>query len=119
MSRKAGRTRSQKSDDRLTCPDRVVVKQCETECICFESIEVPVGKETAAAILGVSTDTLDRWTAKQGIPHIKYDVEGNRGNKGRVLYLPSEVLAFRERFHFAERPVSERVDDLLDDLTGR
>jgi hypothetical protein len=60
--------------------------------------ERPITKKEAAALLGVSTDTLDVWTARYGIRHVKYDMPGNRGNKGRVVYLREDILAFRDRF---------------------
>jgi hypothetical protein len=33
-----------------------------------------------------------------GLRHIKYEMPGNVGGKGRVAYLPSDILAFREQF---------------------
>ena len=63
-----------------------------------EDMERPLTKKQAAKLLGVSTDTLDVWTRDFGLRHIKYQMPGNPGGKGRVAYLPSDVLAFRRRF---------------------
>ena len=60
--------------------------------------EKPMTKKQAADMLGVSTDTLDAWTVQYGIRRVKYAMPANRGNKGRVAYLPSDILAFRDRF---------------------
>jgi hypothetical protein len=76
-------------------------------------IECPVDKETAANILGISVDTLDQWTARYGIPHIKYGMDGNRGNKGIVRYLPSDLLAFRARYRVEGRDVQDEVEEMV------
>jgi hypothetical protein len=77
------------------------------------TIECPVDKETAADILGIAADTLDQWTAKYGIPHIKYDMDGNRGNRGKVLYLASDLLEFRARYRVEGRDVQSEVEEML------
>jgi len=76
-------------------------------------IECPIGKREAAEILGISTDTLDQWTVRYGIPHIKYDMDGNRGNRGKVLYLPSDLLEFRERFRVEGRDIKDEVGGMI------
>jgi len=76
-------------------------------------IECPIGKREAAEILGISTDTLDQWTATYGIPHIKYDMHRNRGNRGKVLYLPSDLLEFRDKFRVDGRNIEEEVEEML------
>lgn len=76
-------------------------------------IECPIGKQKAAKILGVSTDTLDQWTAKYGIPHYKYSMDGNSGNRGKVVYLASDLVEFREGFRVGERDISADVDKML------
>lgn len=81
----------------------------------MDSIELPVDKRTAAAILGISTDTLDEWTARGLIRHIKYNVPGNPGNRGKVLYLPSDLLAFRERYREVGRDVEAEVEQMIDE----
>ena len=98
-------------------PDQQHADRLEVEC--------PIGKQKAAKILGVSTDTLDQWTAKYGIPHYKYAMEGNSGNRGKVVYLASELVAFRERFrvessdsnrdpdHMEERDIGKAVDEMI------
>jgi hypothetical protein len=63
-----------------------------------EEPEKPLSKKEAAELLGISTDTLDIWTRNLGLRHIKYEMPGNVGGKGRVAYLPSDILAFREQF---------------------
>jgi len=73
-------------------------------------IECPLTKTEAAEILGISTDTLDQWTAKYSIPHIKYDMDGNRG---KVLYLPSDLLEFRERFRVEGRDIEGEVGEMI------
>lgn len=77
------------------------------------SIECPVGKRVAAAILGISEDTLDQWTAKYAIPHLKYDMNANRGNRGKVLLLPSDLLAFREQFMVGGRDIEQDVQQMV------
>ena len=93
-------------------PEEATAVQCSarTERV---SIECPVDKKTAAQILGVSADTLDQWTAKYGIPHIKYDMDGNLGNKGKVVYLPSDLLEFRGRYRVEGRDVQDEVEEML------
>jgi hypothetical protein len=76
-------------------------------------VEHPVGKREAAAILGISIATLDTWTARCGIPHLKYDVPGNPGNRGRVVYLPSELLQWRAQFKVGQRDIAAEVEELL------
>jgi hypothetical protein len=76
-------------------------------------IECPIGKADAARILGVSQDTLDQWTAEYGIPHIKYDMDGNTGNRGKVLYLPSDLLAFRSKYRAEGRDIGAEVEQML------
>ena len=76
-------------------------------------VERPVGKADAAAILGISVGTLDNWTARCGIPHVKYAVPGNPGNRGRVVFLPSELLAWREQFRVASRDIAAEAEELL------
>ena len=73
-------------------------------------IECPLTKTEAAEILGISTDTLDQWTAKYRIPHITYDMDGNRGE---VLYLPSDLLEFRERFRVEGRDIEGEVGEMI------
>ncbi len=73
-------------------------------------VECPIGKRKAAKILGVSTDTLDQWTAKYGIPHYKYAMEGNSGNRGKVVYLASELVEFREKFRVETRDIDRDPD---------
>ncbi|KPK66370.1 MAG: hypothetical protein AMK73_00195 [Planctomycetes bacterium SM23_32] len=79
------------------------------------AVECPVSKQLAAEILGISVDTLDQWTARYGIPHLKYDMDGNRGNRGKVLYLPSDLLAFRERYRVEGRDIEREVEEMLRD----
>ena len=76
-------------------------------------IECPIAKTAAARILGISTDTLDQWTARYGIPHFKYDMDGNRGNRGKVLYLPSDLLEFRDGFRVEGRNIEADVEEML------
>ena len=76
-------------------------------------IEYPIGKREAAKVLGISTTTLDEWTARYCIPHIKYDVEGNRGNRGKVLYIASELLAWRQQYHVEGRNIEAEVEEML------
>ena len=78
-----------------------------------QSIECPVDKQTAAQILGVSVDTLDQWTARYGIPHIKYDMDANRGNRGKVLYLVSDLLEFRDRYRVEGTDVRREVEEIM------
>ena len=49
-----------------------------------QSIERPLTKQEAANILGVSTDTLDAWTARYGIAHYKFNVPANKGTRGSI-----------------------------------
>ncbi len=84
-----------------------------TAKIALDEIEFPIGKEDAAQILGICVDTLDTWTAKYGILHLKYDMAGNRGNRGKVMYLPSDLLAFRDRFMVAGRNIERDVEQML------
>ena len=88
------------------------VNRAATEAVHLE-VECPIGKQEAAKILGVSTDTLDQWTAKLGIPHYKYDVAGNTGNWGKVVYLATELLAFREQFKVAGEDIGRAVEDFM------
>ena len=76
-------------------------------------VECPVDKKTAAKILGISTDTLDEWTVKYEIPHFKYDMDENKGNRGRVVYLASDILAFRERFRAEGRDIKAEVEEIM------
>ena len=78
-----------------------------------EGIECPIGKREAAEILGISEDTLDRWTVRYGIRHLKYDMPQNGGNRGKVLYLPSDLLEFRNRFVVEGRQVAEEVERMI------
>jgi len=73
-------------------------------------VECPVEKKKAAGILGISTDTLDQWTAKYGIPHYKYVMEGNTGNRGKVVYLVSDLIEFREKFRVESRGIDRDLD---------
>ncbi len=92
---------------RLRTPKRAAAKATD------EEIECPVGKERAAKILGICPATLDEWTARYGIRHIKYDMAGNTGNRGKVLYLPSDLLEFRERYRVNGRDVKGEVEAIL------
>lgn len=56
---------------------------------------------------------MDQWTAGYGIPHLKYDMDGNRGNRGKVLYLPSDLLAFRGQFMVGGRDIEKDVEQML------
>ena len=76
-------------------------------------IECPVTKKDAAEILGISCDTLDQWTVRYGIPHIKYDMDGNRGNRGKVLYLPSDLIEFRDKFRVEGRDIAREVGEMI------
>ena len=84
-----------------------------------EGVEYPMDKKRAAAFLGISGDTLDKWTARYGIPHVKYDMAGNRGNRGKVLYLLSDLTEFRARYRVQGRDVAGEVDALLAPPEGR
>jgi hypothetical protein len=75
-------------------------------------VECPIGKKKAAKILGISTDTLDQWTTKYGIPHYKYAMEGNSGNRGKVVYLASDLVEFREKFRVERRDIDRDPDRL-------
>ncbi|MCD6404958.1 MAG: protein kinase [Planctomycetes bacterium] len=79
-------------------------------------VEYPIGKRDAAEILGISTDTLDQWTVKYGIPHYKYDVAGNRGNRGKVVYLASDILCFREKYRVVGRDIVCQIATGLSDM---
>ena len=83
-----------------------------------KEIECPVSKKAAARILGVSVATLDNWTARGLIPHIKYDVDGNTGNRGKVLYLAIDLLAFRRTYRRKPRDVGAEVDEIMAELTA-
>lgn len=102
-----------------TVPATVIMPGMETVETCQQvkmkrvDIECPIGKTAAARILGISTDTLDQWTARYGIPHYKYGMDGNRGNRGKVLYLPSDLLEFREKFRVEDRRIDEAVEEML------
>ena len=96
-------------------PQRAIKKHLTVEKKVV-SIECPVGKKTAAEILGVSVDTLDQWTARYSIPHFKYDVAGNCGNRGKVLYLPSEVVAWREQYHVKGQDIGADVEQFIRDV---
>ncbi len=80
------------------------------------NVECPVGKRTAAKLLGVSTDTLDAWTVRYGIPHYKYDMEANSGNRGKVVYMASDVLEFRERFRVEGENVQAEVERMMSEI---
>lgn len=67
--------------------------------------DVPISRKQAAKLLGVCLDTLDSWTVRLSIPHIKYDLPDNPGNKGKVIYFAKDLVAFRERFR-----VTKQVD---------
>jgi hypothetical protein len=58
-------------------------------------------------------DTLDQWTARGVIPHLKYNVLPNTGNRGRVLYLPSDLLAFRQSHMVKSRDIEAEVENLI------
>ncbi|MFW6118815.1 MAG: hypothetical protein ACOC7S_00615 [Planctomycetota bacterium] len=75
--------------------------------------ECPIGKREAAEILGISVDTLDTWTARYGIPHFKYDMDRNRGNRGKVVYLISDLLEFRKQYRVEGRDVEAEVDEMI------
>ena len=92
---------------------RRVKERPSAQAIHNESIECPVDKQTAAQILGVSVDTLDQWTARYGIPHIKYDMDANRGNRGKVLYLVSDLLEFRDRYRVEGTDVRRKVEEIM------
>ena len=81
-------------------------------------IECPIGKQQAAEILGISVDTLDQWTVRCGIPHYKYDMDGNRGNRGKVAYLASDILEFRERFKVERRDIEREVEKTMAEADG-
>ncbi len=81
--------------------------------VSVDEIECPIGKEDAAQILGICVDTLDGWTARYGIAHLEYDMDGNRGNRGKVMYLPSDLLAFRERYRVNGRDIERDVEQML------
>jgi len=81
-------------------------------------IECPIGKREAAEILGISTDTLDQWTVRYGIPHIKYDMDGNRGNRGKVLYLPSDLIEFRDKFRVKGPDIEKEVAEMITEASG-
>jgi len=85
--------------------------------VVLDRIECPLGKEDAASILGISADTLDEWTARRLIPHIKYDVPGNRGNRGKVLYLPSDLLKFRTAYRMGGRDIEAEVEAMMDEAS--
>jgi hypothetical protein len=78
-----------------------------------QSIKCPVDKQTAARILGASVDTLDQWTARYGIPHIKYDMAANRGNRGKMLYLVSDLIEFRNRYRVEGTDVRRKVEEIM------
>ena len=61
----------------------------------------------------MSTDTFDQWTARHGIPHGKYGVAGNKGNEGKVVYLATDVLNFREKFRVANGNIGRTVEELV------
>ena len=82
-------------------------------------VECPIGKKKAARILGISTDTLDQWTARYGIPHYKYVMEGNTGNRGKVVYLVSDLLNFREKFRIESRDIDRDLDQSQSRDIGR
>jgi len=79
-------------------------------------VECPIDKDAAARILGISSDTLDEWTARYAIPHYKYDMDGNRGNRGKVAYLASDILEFREQFRVKGRKIEKDVDRMLAEI---
>ena len=74
-------------------------------------IECPVDRRMAANILGVSESTLDSWSAMGLIAHLKYDVRGRKG--GRVLYLPSELLRFRQEHNVSVRDIGAEVEKMI------
>ena len=94
-------------------PGMETVKNCQQLQIRKVDVECPIDKGAAARILGISTDTLDQWTARYAIPHYKYDMDGNRANRGRVVYLASDILAFRDQFRVEGRNVEADVDEML------
>ena len=93
----------------VTTPKRAAA----TAKVTIDEIECPVGKQDAAKILGISQATLDEWTPRYGIVHMKYDMDGNTGNRGKVLYLASDLLEFRKRFMVAGRDVERDVEQML------
>ena len=92
------------------------VGEYETRRLDVHNVECPVDKRTAAKLLGVSTDTLDAWTVRYAIPHYKCDMEANSGNRGKVVYMASDVLEFRERFRVEGQNVQAEVDRMLSDI---
>jgi len=100
-----------------TAKHQHVTAEHATSAVRTVRIECPLTKKEAAQVLGVSVDTLDQWTAKYGIPHIKYDMDGNRGNRGKVLYLASDLLAFRDKFRVEGRDTRGEVSKMIRDAT--
>jgi len=94
-------------------PGMETTEKCQQVQIRKVDIECPIDKNAAAKILGVATDTLDQWTASYAIPHYKYDMDGNRGNRGKVMYLASDILQFREKFRVEGRNVTADVEEML------
>ena len=72
--------------------------------------ERPLSKKEAAELLGVSVDTLSNWTERFGIPYIKYALPDNRGNKGRVIYLVKDIMAFRDSFRVNKQPGEDSAE---------
>ena len=66
--------------------------------------DIPISRKQAAKLLGVCLDTLDSWTIRFGIPHVKYDLPDNPGNKGKVVYFVRDLISFRDSFHVKKQP---------------
>ena len=96
-------------------PGTAEARICQAQVIRKVDIECPINKTMAAAILGVSEDTLDQWTVRYGIEHYKYDMAGNTGHRGKVVYLASDILAFREQFRVEGRDIEGEVELMMSD----
>ena len=99
----------------VVSPSTAGAKTCQAQVIRKVDIECPINKTMAAAILGVSEDTLDQWAVKYGIEHYKYDMDGNTGHRGKVVYLASDILAFREQFRVEGRNIEREVELMMSD----
>ena len=53
---------------------------------------------------------------RYGIPHVKYDMEGNLGNRGKVVYLASDLLEFREKFKVEGRSIEADVHEMITEV---
>ena len=96
----------------------IAVEKRQSTQVKINHIECPIDKRTAAAILGISEATLDEWTARYGIPHYKYDMDQNTGNRGKVAYLASDILEFRERYRREGPTIEDEVEKILAKVQG-